>query len=157
MERMPGGAWRFATYLWNAQGTRATLAPEDGAVAGGLVIPSRADCVTCHEGPASAVLGYSAVQLSSKLPAAAGYLHGNCGHCHNERALPGLDFTLAHQPSRAAESLERTRRGVLQRSALIAARMNSHDPLKRMPPLGVLLPDAAGIALIQRWIKQEKP
>ena len=156
-ERLPDGSWRFATYLWNADGTRATLAPEDGAQVGGFVVPSRADCVTCHDGPAVPVLGYSAVQLQAKLPAAAGYLHGNCGHCHNERALPGLDFTLAHEPTRAAHSLQRTHRGAAQRASLIAERMRSHNPLQRMPPLGVQVPDSGGIALIQRWITQEKP
>ena len=157
MQRMADGSWRFATYLWNAAGTRATLAPEDGTQVGAHVIPSRSDCVTCHEGPAVPVLGYSAVQLHSKLPAAAGYLHGNCGHCHNERALPGLDFVLAHEPSRGAASVGRTHAGAAKRAEEIAQRMNSHDPLKRMPPLGVSRPDAEGIALIQRWIRQEKP
>ena len=157
MERMRDGSWRFATYLWNAEGTRATLAPEDGTQAGAHVIPSRSDCVTCHEGPAAPVLGYSAVQLQSKLPAAAGYLHGNCGHCHNERALPGLDFVLAHEPTRATESLARTHAGAAKRAELIAQRMRSHNPLKRMPPIGVQVPDEEGIELIQRWIKQEKP
>ena len=156
-ERMPDGSWRFATYVWNAEGTRATLAPEEGARVGSFVVPSRADCVTCHEGPAVPVLGYSAVQLETRLPPAAGYLHGNCGHCHNERALPGLDFELAHQPTRARESLARTHRGAAQRATLIGQRMHSHDPMKRMPPLGVSLPDTQAIALIQRWTRQEKP
>ena len=157
LERQADGRWRYATYLWNAQGTQATLAPEDGARVGRYAVPSRNDCVTCHEGPAVPVLGYSAVQLESGLPAAAGYLHGNCGHCHNERALPGLDFELAHGPTRAAQSLERTHRGALQRADLIRNRMASHDPMKRMPPVGVSVPDTQGIDLIQRWIKQEKP
>ena len=157
IERRADGTWRYATYLWNVQGTAAVLAPEDGGQVGGYAIPSRSDCVTCHEGPAVPVLGYSAAQLESTLPAAAGYLHGNCGHCHNERALPGLDFALAHESTRAAQSLARTRRGAAQRAELIRSRMASHDSTKRMPPLGVSLPDTEGIELIQRWIKQEKP
>lgn len=157
IERLADGSWRYATYLWNAAGTRATLAPEDGARIGAYEVPSRHDCVTCHEGPQVPVLGYGAVQLESKLPAAAGYLHGNCGHCHNERALPGLDFALAHEPARAAESLRRTHAGAAQRAALIRQRMESHDAMKRMPPLGVQVTDTRGLALIQRWIRQEKP
>ena len=156
-ERMPDGTWRFATYLWNAEGTRATLAPEEGAQAGSFTIPSRHDCVTCHEGPAVPVLGYSAAQLHAKLPRAAGYLHGNCGHCHNERALPGLDFELAHRPSQGRASVKRTWQGAAPRAETIGERMASHNAMKRMPPLGVSVPDAEGIALIQRWIKQEKP
>jgi hypothetical protein len=157
IQRQADGSWRYATYLWNAQGTQATLAPEDGAQVGAYVVPSRSDCVTCHEGPAVPVLGYSATQLESRLPGAAGYLHGNCGHCHNERALPGLDFALAHEPTRAEQSLARTKRGAAQRAELIAERMSSHNASKRMPPLGVQVPDANGLSLIQRWIKQEKP
>src|SRR5512135_153247 len=30
IERLRGGAWRFASYVWNAEGTDAVLAPEDG-------------------------------------------------------------------------------------------------------------------------------
>jgi hypothetical protein len=156
-ERMPDGSWRFATYLWDDGGTKAVLAPADGAQVGRFTVPSRADCVTCHEGPAVPVLGYSAAQLQAKLPGAAGYLHGNCGHCHNERALPGLDFELAHRPSQGAASVKRTWLGAAQRAATIRERMASHNPMKRMPPVGVSLPDAEGIALIQRWINKEKP
>ena len=156
-ERLPDGSWRFATYLWNAAGTHATLAPREGAVVDGFVVPSRDDCITCHEGPAVPVLGYGAVQLAAKLPAAAGYLHGNCGHCHNERALPGLDFVLAHDPAAAQASVQRTHRGARLRAEAIAQRMTSQHAARRMPPLGVSRPDSEGIALIQRWLTQEKP
>jgi hypothetical protein len=161
IERMADGSWRYATYVWNTEGTRATLAPDDGvdlrtkaAPTGTYVVPSRNDCVTCHEGAAVPVLGYSAVQLSSSLPPALGYLHGNCGHCHNDGALPGLDFTLAHQVSRPQASLDRTARSVIARASLIPERMKSHDPVKRMPPLGVQVHDAGGLALIERWIRE---
>ena len=30
IERLADGSWRFATYVWNAAGTEATLAPDDG-------------------------------------------------------------------------------------------------------------------------------
>ena len=156
-ERLPDGTWRFATYLWNAEGTHARLAPEDGVRVGDFTVPSRADCVTCHEGPAVPVLGYSAAQLQSRLPAAAGYLHGNCGHCHNERALPGLGFEAAHRASQGNASVERTWRGAVARASDIRARMASHDAARRMPPIGVALPDTEGIALVQRWLTQEKP
>ena len=72
IERLPGGSWRFATYVWKDDGSDAVLAPQAGlrrmAVAqapdGRYDVPSRADCLACHEGAATPVLGFSALQLS---------------------------------------------------------------------------------------------
>ena len=118
LERLADGTWRFAAYVWSADGTQAVPAPEEGIAAlpvpdapgGRYRIPSRADCLACHEGAPVPVLGFSAVQLSGELRklaargvlrnlpaalaaappgiaaptptarAALGYLHGNCGH-----------------------------------------------------------------------------
>jgi hypothetical protein len=70
MERTPEG-WRYATYVWNADGTDATLAPARGTLAGvevapGLrhAIPSESDCRACHANSATPVLGFSALQLA---------------------------------------------------------------------------------------------
>ena len=71
IERLAGGDWRFATYVWNEPGTDATLAPEQGIPAlplpggGDYAVPSVADCLACHEGAPVPVLGFSALQLSS--------------------------------------------------------------------------------------------
>lgn len=155
-ERLADGTWRFAAYVWNADGTDAVLAPPGGipahpaqsAPGGKYPVPSRDDCRTCHEGGASPVLGVSALQLSPdrdplaphaepesaahvdhpglvargilrNLPAsllerpprvtansavaraALGYLHGNCGHCHNAvGALAALELSLAQETAR---------------------------------------------------------
>jgi hypothetical protein len=73
IERATDGAWRFGTYVWNAEGTDATLASADGiaalplsAVQGGgtYAIPGEYDCRACHEGAPVPVLGFSALQLS---------------------------------------------------------------------------------------------
>ncbi len=71
IERLPSGAWRFAAYVWNEDGTDATLAASDGATLvrheapeGRYVVPAEADCRVCHEGAAAPVLGFSALQLS---------------------------------------------------------------------------------------------
>ena len=72
IERLADGGWRFAAYVWNEAGSEAVLVPEAGlrrmAVAqapqGRYDIPSRADCLACHEGGATPVLGFSALQLS---------------------------------------------------------------------------------------------
>jgi hypothetical protein len=167
IERLADGSWSYLTYAWNESGTRATLAPEDGISERG--IPSRADCLACHEGAPVPILGYSAVQLEAKLPAALGYLHGNCGHCHNDAALPALDLSLL-QKSDAKASAARTYASLIGRPSrfvphgaakaervdVLVARMKSNDPLTRMPPLGVSIVDAEGVALISRWILEPK-
>jgi len=77
-------------------------------------VPSQRTCAECHDGEPGRALGFSTVQLScasplsvavpgtgesttavlSRLIAAAerdalGYLHANCGHCHNPRGDDG--------------------------------------------------------------------
>jgi hypothetical protein len=174
IERLADGSWRYLTYAWNASGTAATLAPEEGIPERG--IPSRADCLACHEGAPVPLLGYSAVQLSTALPPVLGYLHGNCGHCHNDEALPALELSLAQQASDVKASAARTYATLIGRASrfrphgaanpqrvvpgqpaqsVLVTRMKSNDPLTRMPPLGVSVVDASGVALISRWIEHE--
>jgi hypothetical protein len=71
IERRSDGAWRYAVYVWNAQGTDAELASPRGAslsVAeapnGRYRVPSRGDCLACHGGAPVPVLGLGALQLS---------------------------------------------------------------------------------------------
>lgn len=72
IERQSNGAWRYASYLWNEAGDEATLAPAEGVASwparsapqGRYAAPSREDCRACHEGGATPVLGFSALQLS---------------------------------------------------------------------------------------------
>jgi hypothetical protein len=71
MERGEAG-WRFATYVWSADGKTATLAEPRGAraaaeVAPGIrhAIPGEADCRLCHGTGKTPLLGFSALQLSA--------------------------------------------------------------------------------------------
>lgn len=72
IERLGDGTWRFATYVWDADGRDATLAPARGiatlpvagAPAGRYAVPSRGDGLACHADAPVPVLGVSAVQLS---------------------------------------------------------------------------------------------
>ena len=72
IERLADGSWRYATYVWNEDGSDAVLAPAGGVRAlpvqgapdGRYTVPSEADCRACHEGAATPVLGASALQLS---------------------------------------------------------------------------------------------
>jgi hypothetical protein len=223
LERGADGEWRFGSYVWNADGSDALLAPAAGielpasqAPGARYTIPAEADCRACHEGAPVPVLGFSALQLSpdrdplaphadraagldlrelvargllrnlapqllARPPriaaataterAALGYLHGNCGHCHNEEGpLSVLDMTLAQRVARPGAVLH-TIVGVRSQfvpaggppdakrlapghaaTSVIAARMRSRDPLEQMPPLGSAVADTDALALLARWI-----
>jgi len=107
--------------------------------------------------------------------AALGYLHGNCGNCHNQEGpLAVLDMTLAqrvaaptasaavlgslvgvesqYRPPDAPSAEARIAPGHLD-SSVLALRMNSRDPLQQMPPLGSAAVDAEAVALLRRWIE----
>src|SRR5688572_4204829 len=147
IERLADGSWRYATYVWNDAGTEASLAPEEGLPKRG--IPSRQDCLACHEGASSPILGYSAVQLDgvrdSRTPDerdALGYLHGNCGHCHNARALEATGLYLAQSASDPAAGAAATRASAAKHAPEILRRVQSANPYVRMPPLGVSVTDS---------------
>jgi hypothetical protein len=126
------GHWRFASYVWAADGRSAQRAPATGRVLavedapfGRYAIPSQDDCLTCHGGARSPVLGVGALQLGPALPqwierglirhapadwhlqppampgtaaverAARGYLHANCGHCHHAAGGVPVPLVLA--------------------------------------------------------------
>jgi hypothetical protein len=176
--------------------------PVAQAPGGRYAVPSRSDCTGCHESAAAPVLGFSALQLSSDLRALAasgvlrnlpaellmhpprieaanateraalGYLHGNCGHCHNDEGpLAVLEMSLAQRvarqapPGAALRSLASvpsqfrmpggTARIAPGRpdASIVALRMNSREPLLQMPPLGTSVVDAEAMALISRWIE----
>ena len=149
IERLADGSWRFAAYEWNAQGTHARLAPAAGVPA--LGIPSRADCLACHEGAPVPILGYSAVQLAvPPASAALGYLHANCGHCHNDSGpLAAVELPLAQRAAAPRESAARTARALLLRRDDVLRRLRSPSPYVRMPPLGTRVIDAEGVALVE--------
>jgi hypothetical protein len=70
LERTRRG-WIYAAYVWAEDGRDAVLAPEGGLVSTQDLgagrrhrIPSVADCLSCHRGGRSEILGFSALQLS---------------------------------------------------------------------------------------------
>jgi hypothetical protein len=113
--------------------------------------------------------------------AALGYLSANCGGCHNPRGpLARLDFSLLHDAAGAPGSPEPgriTTSGVTgryvvpgiepERSRILAPgepelsslvyRMRSRRAAAQMPPVGSVIPDQAGLALVQRWIESLQP
>ena len=169
----------------------------------GYDVPSAAECAGCHGGRRSHVLGFSALQLAApnlplslsalareelltrapaqlpRLPgderaqAALGYLHANCGHCHNSaRPARGdgprcydpersIDFWLASATSDASDdawpaALRTTvPRYVIpgapedSRLLRLVARRGLH---LHMPPLGSRRVDPEGVRVLTEWI-----
>lgn len=230
MERRENG-WLFATYVWSEDGSEARLAEPGRRAARVFVgtgapheIPTERKCRSCHGG-AQAVLGFSALQLSSDrdpgaihggqppigfvdlrtletrgllrgLPevfrasppriearsdeerAILGYLHANCGGCHDGRGAlasngmvlayplqteeqglpPAISTTVDREshflpPGTAGEHARRIVPGRPEQSVLLT-RLRSRDPSLQMPPLGTHRIDVEAVERIEEWIRR---
>jgi hypothetical protein len=108
--------------------------------------------------------------------AALGYLHGNCGHCHNDRGpLRNIGLYLRHEalegsqatqttvkhpvkkpaPGQSPDAVNRIEPGHPERSGLVQ-RARSRYPALQMPPLGTELVDREAIALLENWIASRR-
>lgn len=107
--------------------------------------------------------------------AALGYLHANCGHCHNQTRADAdaakcldpneelsftLSFALGAEPlsSVAASGTYRTALGKVIRPGNAAESqvfrlMSARGAFRQMPPLGSDVVDRAGLELIRAWIE----
>jgi len=172
-------------------------------------VPAAIRCPTCHYGEPGHLLGVSTLQLSGAgegarlaelaydgrlgaappaeytVPgddvtrAALGYLHANCGHCHNQRgaARPYVDMTL--QLDLVATTPEdttiwqntvgvplfsfqdpgytvRVAPGDPAASALLH-RMMVRGPRQQMPPIATEVVDDTGVAAVRQWIGSLAP
>jgi hypothetical protein len=112
--------------------------------------------------------------------AALGYLHANCGNCHNANSsIESVGLILRHSiaPTASGELALRTavdrigryripgaaqaetyhiRPGDPAHSAVLA-RMNTRNPFHQMPPLGTKIVDAEAVELIRNWILEGLP
>lgn len=110
---------------------------------------------------------------------ALGYLHANCGHCHNPRGTSWPDTQMVLRLAVESPSVEETdlygsivnqalqyyrgeggslrvTPGDPQASALIN-RMQARGPKEQMPPLATERADPAGVDLISQWITSLSP
>jgi len=110
--------------------------------------------------------------------AALGYLHANCGNCHNPSgSLDALHLLLRHSvaPGVTEESALKTavnKKGRFQipgtppdetllirpgdpNHSAVLYRMATRNPLRQMPPLATKLADANAGALVRRWIQKD--
>lgn len=199
-------AWAAIAYLWNEDQSDAIAVPQGVNDTHGTThdVPAAPLCAGCHDGRASRVLGFSAIQLggtttdptlsrlvaagrlSHPLPAnlqvpgddntreALGYLHANCGHCHNsDRPVVGtercydpengelnlwLSTNALGRPEDTAAYQTVVRGGLAdpsdpEDSWLMQAIDGRGEPwLSRMPPVGVEQLDPTVRPLLQAWI-----
>lgn len=106
--------------------------------------------------------------------AALGYLHSNCGHCHNHSgplALLDLDLSQSVSNSKQASQQELFSRSQFRlrghndavkriepgqpESSVLALRMGARDAISQMPPLGTRIVDDDGLAMVIRWIQHD--
>jgi len=113
--------------------------------------------------------------VSATERAALGYLHGNCGHCHNDQgSLRNVGLFLRHSsraevspavastigypvkkpaPGQSPDAVLRIEPGHPDRSGLMQ-RVGSRYPALQMPPLGTETVDAEAVELLRRWIAE---
>jgi hypothetical protein len=112
--------------------------------------------------------------------AALGYLHANCGHCHNDNGSPPpVDLVLAQSTAASEASYAKVMRSLVGAASryrapgmaasasivdagrpdgsVLIARLRSRDPRIQMPPLGTDLADPHALALVERWIHELPP
>lgn len=172
-------------------------------------IPRTSDCQFCHGSMKDSLLGVTAIQLSHSLPgvtitdlvnentlsnppsapftlpgdsvagAALGYLHANCGSCHNPgsaisqilrlrlwestTALDTVEHTTAYQtavgqPNSVLPEYHIIEPGYPDLSEMVI-RMSVRGTASptQMPPLGTEIVDTTGVATISTWIASLPP
>lgn len=188
----------MGAFVWTEDGSDALFAPDGESNAGGTAhdVPTVKNCFTCHDGEAGRILGYSAVQQPAapaalltnpllrafiapgdpRASAALGYLHANCGPCHNPngsaRPDTDMDTRLAYGnyrvgDTRAFQTLVGVELQYFDDSALtlriapgnpaesgVLFRMTERGPKTQMPPIASELADDDGIAAVRAWIER---
>lgn len=169
-------------------------------------IPAAKSCKSCHSYLPEQVLGFSALQLNhegagvtlktlaaegrlttpvpeiqvpgNELTAKAlGYLHANCGNCHNAQGIEfnnPFNLRLSVKDKRLEDTgtwktglrvpVEKfATPGVNQRivpgnpeGSCVVHRMSIRGSTEQMPPIASKITDPAGIALISSWIESLK-
>lgn len=184
----------FGAFVWRDDESDAVLAWDGANDVRGTAhdVPSNTQCGTCHNGEAGRVLGVSAVQTAKltlpltvqrvpyQMPGtkeqalALGYLHANCGHCHNPSGSARPDTDLMLRVSVAQQTVEsaspylsavgmklqsfmgadlkiRIVPGQPEQSGLYY-RMSQRGPRSQMPPVATELTDPQGLAAVFAFI-----
>jgi hypothetical protein len=201
----------MASYAWRDDESDADLVLDGRTDARGTGhdIPGQRECVTCHQGDPSTILGFSFIQLQRSASAeeprwavldrqglfarspgehpayvvpgdatesqALGYLHANCGHCHNPS---GFAFAFNHQILRLSVGQATPEETDIRRTTVdvpVAHAVSQFDAPYRivpghpensalylrftrrdevgMPLLGSIQVDTAAATLVADWIR----
>lgn len=199
-------AWLAISYLWMTDASDALAVPEgaEDALGTTLDVPAASQCMACHGGRRSFVLGFSALQLSREAPGDAldlarlvagdrlsnvpesdiavpgtrterevlGYLHANCGHCHNQ-ARPQRSGARCFDPENELDfwlttrDLARPGTTPTYRTAVGSVVVKGNPGASRllklvsrrgtalhMPPLGTERVDERAVRMFTQWIEE---
>lgn len=191
----------LGAFQWRDDESDADFVPDGAMNVRGTPhdVPTSTQCLTCHIGEPGRALGFSALQLShdgffdqlkakgflgalepKPLPgspverAGIGYLHANCGHCHNINgsAWPDTNMTLRiafgesdlrttkmWQSTVGVNTQKFSAPGITKRVApsdpdasCVAYRPSVRGSAQQMPPLATEFADDAGVASVRAWI-----
>ncbi|MBA3394027.1 MAG: hypothetical protein H0T89_15370 [Deltaproteobacteria bacterium] len=184
----------FGAYVWDDVEADAHLRVDGARDVRGTDhdVPDADTCWKCHVGEPGRALGFSAVQLrdvsqlslSSPPPAgtqlgapnaALGYLHANCGHCHNPNggawASSNVVLRLAADETAATSTAiyqtnvgaplthwlgfgytHRIVAGEPDASAVVY-RTAQRASNVQMPPIATEHPDSDGVAVLRAWVQ----
>lgn len=198
--------WTRVAFVWEPDGSDAIARPEGvkGASDSAHDIPSSEDCRYCHGNVNDVLIGFSAIELSTdgqllsfakkgtftKPPSAEfavpgsgtvrdtlGYLHGNCGFCHNDegalqsqsairlrllvdQATPDetglLTTTINTKMRHTVGDIDRAVVPGQPEKSQLYMRMITLD-IGRMPPKGPKLLDPVGSGAVRDWISALPP
>jgi hypothetical protein len=191
--------WVYVSYRADGEDGVPVPEGEDDVLGTAHDVPSTADCRNCHRGGADFALGLSAIQLDgatfdawiadgvlppdtvyAEIPGdplerdVLGYLHGNCGHCHNDvHPLAERRALRLHVTSETARPEDAPVRATAlgaptnhdfdgRRFAIVPGSPDDSQLLYRMrlrddramPPVGTEVVDADAVARVERWIAE---
>lgn len=115
------------------------------------------------------------IDTGDRTRAVLGYLHGNCGHCHNDSGpLASLDLSLLQSAADTDRSRQRTLATLIGHASdtpldelsvrvvpgqpdhsVLLARLHASNPYTRMPPLGSSVAHAQATELVRAWIEHD--
>ncbi|HMJ14048.1 MAG TPA: hypothetical protein VK524_21670, partial [Polyangiaceae bacterium] len=187
----------MGAFIWNEDESDALFVADgqQNVRATAHDVPTTKNCGTCHNGEPGRILGFSAVQRpgapaalltaassnaftapgNDVTRAALGYLHANCGNCHNPNgsAWPDTDMNLrlfiAESRPEDTRIFQSTVGVDLQNNVMpelekrivahapdqsaVLYRMQQRGPDTQMPPLATEIVDTEGVSTVKAWIE----
>jgi hypothetical protein len=194
--------WLFGTYVWDGDDAYRVSDGVDDALGTPHDVPPDFLCTSCHR-QGTRVLGLSAIQLAHDGPGltldglvdadqlsdppidsisvpgddsaqtALGYLHANCGTCHDADGVPFVDVQMhlrtsdttvedtatwqtavglpaVYYPCDGCDIIEP---GAPEQSAIVLRMLERGEMSEQMPPLATEMVDEDGVAAVSAWIE----